>query len=168
MTLSAFRGSLRRVLATLCLALSAVSAHADFLPGTVFDSTTLVTGAGLNAGSFSVNGPGTLAIKLSDLLWPQAADTLDFALSSVGGVLAKLNGVGELTYEVSGPATFFASVYAVPKGGTTTPGALYNLSISFTPSAAVPLPAGAWLAASGLLAIAGLRRKRATVTKLSV
>lgn len=168
MTVSKLRPKIRRVLATLCLALSAVSAHADFLPGTVFDSTTLVTGAGLNAGSFSVSGPGTLTIKLSDLLWPQAADTLDFALSSVGGVLANLDGAGELTYEVTGPATFFASVYAVPVAGSATPGSLYNLNISFTPSAAVPLPAGVWLAASGLAALAGLGRKQATVTNSAV
>lgn len=168
MTLPKLPPVFRRVLATLCLALGAMSAHADFLPGTVFDSTTLVTGAGLNAGSFSVSGPGTLTIKLSDLLWPQAAQTLDFALSSVGGVVANLSGVGELKYEVTGPATFFASVYAVPDVGSTTPGAVYNLNISFVPSAAVPLPAGAWLVMSGLAGLAGLRRKQAIVTKPAV
>jgi hypothetical protein len=119
-------------------------------------STSLVTAPTLTTSRLDLQSAGTLYVSLSDLKWPEVAKALSFSLSSPTQVIAPTsNSGGLLAYDVTGPMTLFASVYAAPTA--TVGGALYHLSVRFASSAPpVPLPAAVWLLLSGLAGLGAL------------
>lgn len=124
--------------------------------GSSLDSTQFVWGSNLSVHALSLSGPGTLTISLSDIEFPKALGSLDLLVTDLNGVWTRWTG-SDLLIDVTGPAKFFAAVFAT-SASKSTPG-LYHLTANFAP-AAVPLPAAAWLLLSALGGLAALKRRR--------
>jgi hypothetical protein len=142
-----------------------MSAHAEMVgypAGTLYDSTTFVTGPSLNVTTLNVNAPGTLTIKLTDLQWPEALGSLSFSLTSATNILGAHTGAGTFSYDVEAAGSLFASIFATGGGESRT--GLYGVNVNFAPLAPVPLPAAGLLLASGLAGFGALRKKRTVVT----
>jgi hypothetical protein len=125
---------------------------------TLYEATTFVRGSALTYTTLQIETAGTLLVKLVDLTWPQAFESLSFTLANAAGVLGTAEGSGLMTFQLAGPVTLFAGVYA-DAAGLKDKG-LYHLAIDFAPSV-VPLPAAVWLLLSGLGGLAMARRRRA-------
>jgi hypothetical protein len=138
--------------------LCGVLARAD----TIFEGNVMVSApVAPKVESLGLSGPGRWSVTVTDLVWPQALQSLSFAFTDLSGVLATRSSTGTLMYDLLTPTTLFATVYALPNVGA----GLYHINISFTPFAPpVPLPAAGWLLLSGICGVTALRRKHATVT----
>jgi hypothetical protein len=145
----------------LCLSMS--SAHAAMITTPLYETTTLVSAPTITVTQLDLTSAGTLQISLNDLAWPELAQSLSFSLSTPTSVIERQSTSGTtptlFSYEVTGPMTLFASVYAAPRA--TARAALYHMNISFTSVAPVPLPAGVWLLLSGLAGLSAMSRKLA-------
>jgi hypothetical protein len=134
----------------------------------MYSATALVTAPTVTIAQLEFASAGTINVLLKDLAWPDLAQSLSFSLSEPLGVLARLTSPGVLTYDLTGPATLFASVYAAP--AATARAALYHLQVSFTaapPVPHVPLPAGVWLLISGIAGLGAVLRKRSSHTAVT-
>ena len=125
--------------------------------GSLFGRPVVVWGTSLSVDSLWLPGAGTLSIKLSDLNFPQSLDALSLLVTDLDGLAQRLDGAGNLSLELTGPARLFVAVYARSEA-RFMPG-LFALTSSFAPSA-VPLPASAWLLLSALGGLGALRRRR--------
>jgi hypothetical protein len=131
---------------------------------TILDDNVMVTVPWVpRVEELGLSAPGRWTITVTDLAWPQALQSLSFALTDNNGVLASRNSAGALWFDVVTPTTLFATVFATPNA--LIGAGLYHINIDFTSAVApVPLPAAAWLLLSGLCGIVALRRKHTTVT----
>lgn len=128
--------------------------------GNAIGRTEMITGTDSIVLPFVISGGsgGSVTVTLSDLGFPGPLSSLSFAATTSTSLLAQLSAPGSMTFGITGPGTYFATVYGIadPSFGS----GLYSLNLSYAP---VPLPAAAWLFASGL-ALVGARRKQ-SVTK---
>lgn len=128
--------------------------------GPSINNTQLVWGTSLSASSLSLSAAGTLSVRLKDIGWPEALESLSLLVTDLDGIWQRFDvfAAGSRSLitdiDVSGPTQLFAIVYARSAGHSL---GLYNLHTSFSP---VPLPAAAWLLLSGLGGLGLLRRKR--------
>lgn len=112
------------------------------------------------------SGAGTLTVRFTDLLWPAALQSMSFRLTtSTGQVIGAFDGVGDRTFEISGPVTLFALVFGRATAGATNPLGLGSFALridyrAVVPPAPVPLPAPLLLLASGLAGLSLARRRR--------
>jgi hypothetical protein len=127
---------------------------------TLYEANTFVRGSALTYTTLQIDSAGTLRVELADLTWPQAFESLTFTLASAAGVLGESVGPGLMSFELGGPATLFAGVFA-DAAGLANKG-LYHLEIAFVPSV-VPVPAALWLLLSGLGGLGLARRRRSAV-----
>jgi len=112
--------------------------------------------------SFTVAGPGTAEVTLTDLLWPQALAGLSFELTNASGqVLGTLTGAGSASFDLAAGGTYFALSFG--QASAAKPDALsfgsYGISVVYAPTA-VPLPGTALLLLSGLLLLGSFARTR--------
>jgi hypothetical protein len=134
---------------------SMASAHAD----TLYSQNVMVTSTSApNVQSLGTVSSGTVTMSVSDLMWPQALQSLSFSITNNQGVLKSLTGPGSLSYLVTGPMTLFADVYAQPNAADGA--GLYHINVSFIAATpAVPLPAAGWLLLSGMVGLATFKKK---------
>jgi hypothetical protein len=134
------------------------------LAGQARADTVLVAESGLIIGSqaadlsFIAPSAGRIDVRLTDLTWPTPLSSLLFSATSADSVLESMKGPGEVSFNVSSAGAYYAHLLG-HAGGILGLGA-YSLSMTFTPAAAVPLPAGLWLLLSGLTAGAIRLRSR--------
>lgn len=149
---------LRHAAVGVLLAGGAMTAHAETVATTLFQSTTMVTSANINLTELDLTTPGTLSVSLTDLDWPSALNALSFTLFDATHVVGT-QGSGTWTFDIASPSTLFASVFAAPDSSAKA--GLYNVQISYLATAApVPLPATAWFLLSGVAGLAALRPKQ--------
>jgi hypothetical protein len=126
----------------------------------LLSDTSLVSGSQSEVFSFQAPGPGILSIQLTDVDWPQTLSSLSFMAGTGSQVLTSWSDTGSqsranLSFQITG-GHYFADVLA-SAGGTLDLG-VYSLSIQFTPTSPVPLPASGVLLLTGLVAIIVVRR----------
>jgi hypothetical protein len=109
----------------------------------LYDGTTLYSAVSFTRIEINLASPGPVRVSLTDLVFPEAAGILSFALVRDGQVLGTLGTPGTLDVAVGGPGKLFAYTFAVasPGGGVAS----YHLSIEQP----IPLPASLWLLLSG-------------------
>jgi hypothetical protein len=134
---------------------------ATLLPGSPIARTEMITGTDSIVLPFVITGgmpAGSVTVTLADLAWPGLMSSLSFAATTSTSLLAQLTAPGSVTFDVSGAGTYFATVYGIadPNFGS----GLYSLNLSYSP---VPLPAAAWLLASGLVLLRTRRRKETVI-----
>ena len=125
---------------------------------------TVSTQGAVNVNGFSVSGPGTVTLTLTDLHWPTALAQMSYLVATTTGTVLGLgSGFGTETFQVSGPATLYAVTYgqAAPLPGLAFGYGSYGVSASFQ-AQAVPLPPSAVLLASAaaFLWVRSRRRER--------
>lgn len=123
-------------------------------PAQSINSTRLVWGTSLSVDALSLGSAGRLSVRLADIEWPEALQSMSLLVTDLDGLWQKLEGPGALTIDLSGPAKLFVAVFA-RSDGKNSPG-LYQLRADFSP---VPLPAALWLLLSGVGGLAAFRRK---------
>ncbi len=160
-TMKSMRASLKLgLLAPLTLASLSVAPHAR-ADSILLAQTTLVSGTESEVDSFTTSGAGKVTVSLQGLDWkPTALAALSFSATSASNVLASANGTGltseNLTFDVSGPGTYFAHIMATAAGPLDL--GLYSLLMTFAPTSPVPLPASDWMLLTGMFVLAGLAR----------
>ena len=173
------------VIAASALAVVGAQANAalDFASTTTIDGPALtVSGGGVGTGSGSF---GAASLTINSVVTTQTnltgAATLTttsvyngtivgstFTADGTGSSVTACTGDAQVCGSAAGTATFTAgdlfSVDTVTGGSWTSTGTQYNGIISTvtvsTLSAAVPVPAAAWLFGSALIGLAGVGRKR--------
>lgn len=148
---------LRVGFALLAISLAlAPRAHADPIGVSTVQGSVLVSGSASNVYSINAIGPGVLTVRLENISWPERLSQLDCSIYSADGLLKSLSDTSEWIFEVSGPASFYASVFAGSAGRLNL--GLYSFKLTFESAASlVPLPAAGWLLAS-VFGIFGVRR----------
>jgi hypothetical protein len=162
-TTNAIRRSLRPGwLAPLAALGVAVAPHAAWADNLLLAQSTLVTGTESTVDSFTTTGAGKVTIRLQSLDWPAPLSALSFSATSADSVLAYWNGggsidSGEMTFNVSGPGTYFTHIMAssTPSSNGIDAG-LYSVYMTF--QSAVPLPASGWMLLTGMFVLAGIVR----------
>jgi hypothetical protein len=125
----------------------------------IYDGSGFLTGQQSFEDSFSVSGPGTLTVTLTNFAWPVELANLNLVVGTAQGLLGPEMGVGTESFAVTG-GKVFAQWFGTAQGPMNA--GSYGLKIEFTQSAAtVPLPASIALLLSGLALLAWQRRERA-------
>ena len=127
--------------------------------GGTINSTQLVWGTSLTVNSLAATGPGAVTVRLTDIQWPQALQSVSVLVTDLNNFWQKIDGPTDpngLMFNLNGAANLFVAVFARSQD-KYSPG-VYHLQASFAP--AVPLPAAVWLLLSGVGGLAAFRRKR--------
>jgi len=98
-----------------------------------------------------VPGAGELFVSLTDKDFPAPFAALGFGLSEPGVTLDPFGTSGLMTLNLTQPQTVYADIFATTQSGVNA--GLYNLTATFEPTAAVPLPPGAASLAGGLIVL---------------
>ncbi|HEY4445719.1 MAG TPA: PEP-CTERM sorting domain-containing protein [Steroidobacteraceae bacterium] len=125
-----------------------------------YDGAGFIRGQQAGMESFSVSGPGTLTVQLSNVAWPVPLGSLNAVISSASGLLGPEMGAGVESFQVSGAGEIFAQWFGTAQGPLNV--GVYALKIDFSPSSVmpVPLPASIGLLLSGLALLGWQRRHR--------
>jgi hypothetical protein len=129
----------------------------------IYDGSGFLVGQQSFQDSFSVAGPGTLTVTLTDNAWPVALASLDLVMSTPTGLLGPEVGAGTFNFQVAQAGNIEAQWFGTAQGALDA--GTYGLEIQWTPVAPVPLPASVALLLSGLgLLVWQRRRERGDIT----
>jgi hypothetical protein len=133
--------------------------------GSADAAQVLYAGSGFMVGqqsfedSFSVSGPGTLTVTLTNVPWPEQLASLNLVVGTADGLLGPEMGAGTQTFDVTG-GRVFVQWFGAAQGPLDA--GVYSMDIVFNPSGVtpVPLPASIGLLACGLILLGWQRRQR--------
>jgi hypothetical protein len=144
---------------TCALGLWAASAADAKASEVLYDGIGFFSGQQSFENSFTLGGPGTLTVTVSDFAWPTPLSQLDFIVSNTQSLLGPEMGAGTASYKITGAQNVFVQMFGTAQGPLDT--GVYGLDIQWTPSVtAVPLPASVALLLSGLAVLGWQRRQR--------
>jgi len=125
----------------------------------IYDGTGFIRGQQSGMESFSVSGPGTLTVALTNVAWPEQLGSLNMVVRTAGGVLGPEMSAGTESFALTG-GEVFAQWFGAAQGPLDV--GVYGLKIEFQPSGVlpVPLPTSVVLLASGLALLIWQRRHR--------
>jgi len=131
--------------------------------GEIFSSSELIQGTSVVSSiayTFSVSGPGVLTVDLADMAWPSKLSDLTFTATTPLSLIGEFSGSGVESFNVTAGGTIYAYVTGEATNPASGPGygvGLFTLSVDFTPTAPVPLPATLSLLLATLLGLALLQ-----------
>jgi len=122
----------------------------------LYDNSGFLQGQQSFSQSFDITQPGTLTVTLSNVSWPEKLSSLDFVLSTAGGLVGPEMGEGTEEFQVTS-GRIYAQWFGKAQGPLNL--GVYGMKIAFTPSVgAVPLPTSIGLFFSGLALLVWQRR----------
>ncbi len=125
----------------------------------VYDGAGFVRGQESGIESFSVSGPGTLTVQLSNVAWPVSLSSLNAVVSTTSGLLGPEMGEGTQSFRLTAGGEIFAQWFGTAQGPLDA--GVYAMKIEFQPSGMpVPLPTSIALLVSGLALLGWQRRRR--------
>jgi hypothetical protein len=144
--------------AIVCVAGLSVAAIPSAGAGEVlYDGSGFLVGQQSFTDSFSVDGPGTLTVTLSNIAWPVALSSLDLVIGTSSGLLGPEMGAGTASFNISAGGNVFAQWFGTAQGPLNA--GVYGLKIEFTQTTAVPLPTALALLLSGFALLIWQRRQ---------
>ena len=144
---------------TCALGLWAASAADAKASEVLYDVIGFFSGQQSFENSFTLSGPGTLTVTVTDFAWPTPLSQLDFVVSNTQSLLGPEMGAGTASYKITGAQNVFVQMFGTAQGPLDT--GVYGLDIQWTPAVtAVPLPASVALLLSGLAVLGWQRRQR--------
>ncbi len=142
-----------------------VSAHISQADTLIYEDAQLVSGdsktyIGYFNQSLELTQAGSYQATLSDFEFPASFDMLGLTISSSTQKMGEVWNSGSFNFNADAGKYFLGLFY---KTDETLNLGMYGVNLSYLghPGAsAVPLPAALWLMLTGLMAIAGYRRKQ--------
>jgi hypothetical protein len=125
---------------------------------TLYDGSGFLTGQQSFVQAFSVSGPGTLTVTLTNVAWPQELASLNLVMGTSSGLLGPEMSAGTETFNIGAGGTIFAQWFGQAQGPLDV--GVYSMKISFQSAdvTAVPLPGSLILLLSGLALLVWHRR----------
>jgi hypothetical protein len=153
--------SIRRTLIPMIMSTGVLGGAADPAAASqiLYDSVGFMVGQQSFSDTFSVGGPGTLTVSLTDIAWPDQLASLNMVVSTPKGLLGPEVGAGTESYSLNGgPVTvqWFGTAQGPLDAG------VYGMNIQFQSNGttSVPLPTSIALFLSGIGLLAWQRRSR--------
>ena len=72
----------------------------------IYDSTGFIRGQQSGMESFTVSGPGTLTVALTNVAWPEQLGSLNMVVSTAGGLLGPEMAAGTESFQLTGGEVF--------------------------------------------------------------
>ncbi|HEB55442.1 MAG TPA: hypothetical protein ENI98_03885 [Gammaproteobacteria bacterium] len=150
-----------KYLLTLVLLVSTHIAQANTV---IYEDASLVSGndethIGYLNKSVNFNQAGTYQATLSDFDFPSSFDMLGLTVTSSTEKMGQIWNSGSFNFNADAGKYFLGLVY---KTDETLNVGMYGIKLSYLDhpgASAVPLPSALWLMLTGVMAIAGYRRK---------
>src|ERR1700690_3628873 len=131
--------SIRSSLTTMVIlsAVLAAVAHPAAASQVLYNSSGFLVGQQSFSDSFSVSGPGTLTVSLTNMAWPEQLASLNMVVSTPQGLLGPEGGAGTDSYSLTGgPVTvqWFGTAQGPLDAG------VYGMNIQFQSNGVMPVP----------------------------
>jgi hypothetical protein len=142
----------RKLLLLLLASLLTTAGIGEARASVLVNENQVVRGTMATSTALSLSGAGELSVTLTDMgnsTFPAPFASLQFALSDATSTLTDLSGAGTLMLDLTAPKTVYVDVFATSQGSI----GLYNLTASFGPASAVPLPGSVVCLAGGCFAM---------------
>jgi hypothetical protein len=145
---------IRAILKTIACVAGLMAASTQFAGASevLYDGIGFMTGQQSFEDSFTVNGPGTLTVTLSDIAWPVPLSSLDLVVGTSSGLLGPEMGPGTATFQITSGGTVFAQWFGTAQGPLDA--GVFGLKVQFSPTTPVPLATSMTLLLSGLAFLA--------------
>jgi hypothetical protein len=125
----------------------------------IYAGAGFIRGQQSGTESFSISGPGTLTVELTNVPWPEQLASLNLVVSSASGIQGTEMGPGTESFQLTA-GTYYAQWFATAQGPLNV--GVYSVALDFLPSGVnpVPLPTSIALLVSGLVLLGWQRRHR--------